>query len=253
MLDMKTGWQKICDGNPENINVIGDYVYFTDLNTLYRVSTNGKDKAIICDEKVRNVIVTSTGIFYVNCFDSKIYKMNLSTNKKVQISNDLCNVFSLEKDWIYYSSFRFENGNDIPYENDEIYKIKLDGSNKTKIITTESIRPIVYKGWVYYQSMLQYSKLYREKNDGSTIEKLDDSQVRYFNFSGNYIVFSDFNNTLKKVNLDNIKDTFTLDLIKNNIFRHTAILSIDNYLLLFNDRTEIYKLNANGIGEQISQ
>jgi len=253
MLDMKVGWQKICDDDAEDINVIGDYVYYTYLNTLYRISTNGKNKVALCEEKVRNVIVTSTEIYYINCYDSKIYKMNLNNNNKVPISADLCSIFSLEKDWIYYSGGGSEGDSGMSYQHSEIYKIKLDGSSKTKLITSESFRPIIHNGWLYYTNIDQQMKLFRGKSDGSTTEKVDDSSIRAFNFSGNYLVYSDFENIIKKVNLTNINENSTINLVKNDIFSCMYLLAIDNFILIYDQNKDVYKLNAKGVIEHISR
>jgi len=247
-LDMKTGWQKICDGDPEYINVIGDNVYFTDSGTLYRVSTSGGNKVKLCeDDNVRHVIATQTEIFYSNSSDFKIYKINLSNNNKVQVTDDKCGAFSIEDGWIYYPK---DVLNKI-----EVYKMKLDGSNKTKISNSSyGSGPVPNNNWLYYINSEEQKKVFRIKKDGSIVQKLIDEPVGlYFNILNNYIVYVDYEtNMLKKVNMDNINDTFTLDLVKNDVFGYKNLFSIDNYILIYSDK-KIHKLNANGIVEHITQ
>jgi len=253
-LDMKTGWQKICDGYPEYINVIGDNIYFTDLETLslYRVSTSGGNKVKLCEDKVINVIATPTEIFYTNYDDSKIYKINLSNNNKIQVTDDECENFSIEDGWIYYSKQVPTYSNPPYYSIFEGYKIKLDGSNKTKISTSHVSFPIPNNNWLYYKNPEEQCKMFRIKKDGSVVQKLRDEPVQYFfNILNKYIVYVDFETKkLKKVNMDNSNDTSTIDL-GNDVTGLVYMFSIDNYILIYSDKN-IHKLNANGIVEHIS-
>ena len=249
MLDMKTGWKRICDdAEPLNINVIGDYVYYTNMNNLYRISTNGENKTKLSEDNVRNLIVTSTDLYYINNADDKIYKMNLNTNSKAALSDGFCSRFTLDKDWIFYTAFSPQDNSSV------IYKIKLDGSNKTKLVTTKCNYVISHNDFLYFVEFdMETITIFRSTLDSSNKEKLYDDTNGNLNFLGNYLLYIDRNNTLKKINTNNLNENTSIELNKHSILSDSNILVIDNYILLHNPiNNGIYKINTNGTIEQIS-
>jgi len=249
MLDMRTGWKKICDdAEPLNINVIGNDVYYTYMNNLYRISTNGENKIKLSDDSIRNLLATSTDLYYINNADDKIYKMNLNTNSKAALSDGFCSRFTLDNDWIFYTGFSLEDKCSM------IYKMKLDGSNKTKLVTTISDYVTPHNDFLYFVEFdMETITIFRSKLDILNKEKLYDDANGNLNFLGNYLLYIDRNNTLKKINTNNLNENTSIELNKHSILSHSNILVIDNYILLHNPiNNGIYKINTNGTIEQIS-
>ncbi len=181
---------KICDDCSLSINVVGDYIYYINHSNIYKIKTDGTDKKQICQEKASRIYVVDDFICYQNMDDMKIYILNLTDNETYKLCDDTVEYgkFIVNEDCIYYSS----NG---------LNKIKIDGSNKTKLTTYDCNFPTIVDNFIYY---LSDDKIYKMNLDGSNTQEIFNGHVlAWLNITNNHIYFSDINNGgIYRLNLD---------------------------------------------------
>lgn len=99
------------------------------------------DYSILWD--VDSPIKKDNYIYYSSDFTNKefIYKLDLNTFKKQQITNIRAPYFAIGGDWIYFSNYSNEG---------YFYKVKLDGTGLTKLNSTHSTNIYVKDNYVYY-------------------------------------------------------------------------------------------------------
>ncbi len=168
-----------------NVNVVGDWIYFTDENAaskgIYRARLDGTEITKLITGTYYWVFVTKDYIFYSESAHSgKLYRANLNGSNATVICSDNCQEINYENGWFYYMSgnnickiredgtqkqivkagvtgtdFRVENGNAIFDENItySISTIKTDGSlYRRDMLDRESYSIInMNNGWVYFE------------------------------------------------------------------------------------------------------
>ncbi|MBV7271434.1 cell wall-binding repeat-containing protein [Clostridium sp. PL3] len=203
-------------GNGTNVAYYKGYLYYStskDGNKVYRIKDDGTELTKISDDYALNINIADNHIYYSNSSDSgKIYRMNLDGSDKTKII-DKYSVFTVVKNYIYYSyknqqesgfyrintdgSNNTKLSNDYTYysmsiadnyiyyansnDNDSIYKMKIDGSGKTKLCSDSSTSINLEDGWIYYEAADGTFtekgpgyKLYKIKTDGTERTKISD-------------------------------------------------------------------------------
>ncbi len=79
-----------------------------------------------------------------------------------------------QDDWIYYCEYDASSNYPGAPNNSSIYKMKTDGSNKTKLINVRAFDLNIKGDWLYY---ISNSKIYKIMIDGSNNQKVSDSVV----------------------------------------------------------------------------
>jgi hypothetical protein len=125
-------------------------------------------------------------------FSSYICKINTQDGNIIKIDDDYAYRINSLDDWIYY-----KKAND--YYN--IYKIRVDGTQKTKITYNTENDGMVYNfvatyQGIYYSVSVENSDfdkmgLYKINNDGSGITKLTDLKASFINVINNWVYFQD--------------------------------------------------------------
>lgn len=116
--------------------------------------------------------------------NGKRYKMYFNTSKEQTYSEygntggNISNsgIVAEKDDWIYYS-----NSND----NYSLYKIKQDGTQKTKLNSDRVSYINVMGGWVYYRNDSDKGYLYRIRTDGTDRTRLVDHEAKFINVVDN--------------------------------------------------------------------
>lgn len=110
-------------------------------------------------------------------------QINIQSNEHGNTSGNIANGgYVAQKDeWIYY-----RNSSD----DDRLYKVKIDGSQKTKITDDRPRYINVVSDWLFYSNEADKNKLYRIKTDGTQRTKIDDDSVGNILVEGNTIYFS---------------------------------------------------------------
>ena len=130
---------KINDESSGHIKVVGNWIYYSDSLTnskVYKIQKDGTNRLEVNNEEAKNeyycdkenivgdLLYDVTGNGLDNC---RIFRSKIDSSEKSKLSDDNVDYFTgidIVGDWIYYI-----NESDM----NNIYKIKLDGTNRTKV------------------------------------------------------------------------------------------------------------------------
>ena len=216
------------------LNVYGDWIYYLSNGTMYRIRTNGTSLTKVTTDNAKYINLIGDYIYYFNSSLGGVYKIKIADIEFGEaipelISNsitswDLLTEIVVDNGWIYY-----------PNNNDglSLYRIRLDGTNNTKINAAESRNlnvegdyiyfkegrqlykmniyggvktQITYEnvdyinlsnGWIYYRNNSDSGSLYKIKIDGTSKTKLSTDSVRNINVVGEWIYYQAENNNFK--------------------------------------------------------
>lgn len=84
-----TNVTRINDDTSSNVNVYGDYIYYSNKNDggkLYRINKDGSNKTEICGDRCDNINITENWIYYINKDDEgNLYKIKIDGSNKVKL------------------------------------------------------------------------------------------------------------------------------------------------------------------------
>ncbi len=159
------------------------YISEDDLH-IYKISINGDERQLICDDTVRgfNIIngkllirgSSEEGERYLAEYDLK--------NKDCKIIGDGKISVEWEHENRYYG---YMNTNESNY----IYSMNLDGTDIREVPNIEGEYFNFSDGWVYYSNSNDEYALYKARIDGSEITKLSSSDVDNIYIYGNTIYY----------------------------------------------------------------
>lgn len=150
------------------------FIYYSGANNgLYKMKSDGTEKVKLLDDSVADINVVDGWIYYLNVRDynenpnSRIYKVKIDGTCKTEVySQDNISNLIVINDWVYYKAFSNYN------PGYSIYKIKVDGTDKMQIINEGFIRYInVNDGYIYYNTPNEIDKI---KVDGTGKTKIYD-------------------------------------------------------------------------------
>ena len=98
-------------------------------------------------------------------------------------------------DWIYYLN--------IDDDKKKIYKIRIDGSDRTRVNEDSSWLLNVVGDWIYYLNIDDDKKIYKVRTDGRGRTKVNDDRSGDLNVVGDWIYYANFDdNKIYKVRTD---------------------------------------------------
>lgn len=148
-------------------------------------------------------------------------------------------IAAIQGDWIYYTDTLEMSG---------LFKIRTDGSGKTKI-TDDIVAGINVLGdWIYYANITDDGTLYKIKMDGTARTKLNSDWASEENIVGDWIYYTnvDDNVTLYKIKTDG---TSRVKLGDDG----AAFLNVINQSIYYanvDDDFKLYKINTDGTGRE---
>lgn len=139
--DAKIKDELIYGSNMKNLNVVGDYAYYTsDNDYLYKYSIE-KDKTIqIGNDRAEFINVIKDDIYYINKDDGRIYKIKTDGSDKIKVNDDPSEYLNIYDDWAYY----------VNSKDRSIYRIKLDGTICKRINDSPSSLINIVSNCIYY-------------------------------------------------------------------------------------------------------
>ena len=138
-------------------------------------------------------------------------------------------------DWIYYVNYS---------EDGQIYKIRTDGSGRTRVNNDNSRYLNVVGDWIYYSNESDNYKIYKIRIDGSERTRVNNDSSWFLNVVGDWVYYRNFSdgNKLYKIHTDGSKRT------RVNDDSSWSINVVDDwiyYCSLF-DGSNIYKIRTDG-------
>lgn len=252
-----------------------DWIFYSSLSQkggLYKVKKDGTEKTKIMDGYQSYMNILGDYLYYSG--DGwELTKIKLDGSEKEIFSKSAFHI-NVIKDYIYYT---YGAG----YQDGFIYRMKTDGSEKSKLSSDHASQIIVKDNWIYYTSYYQKlikmdingnsktkllsgksiselnvegdwlffnydRKLYKMKNDGTELICLSSDDARYINVYGEWVYYSNFSN---KKNLVRIKMDGTQRKEINQI-KSFEISIIDN-CLFFYDMSKMVKLEIKEIDKDM--
>ncbi|HYF75000.1 MAG TPA: DUF5050 domain-containing protein [Candidatus Nitrosocosmicus sp.] len=188
---------KLNDEMSFGINVLGDWIYYSNIDedlTMYKIKTDGAGKTKICNDKyVGSMYVVGNWIYYISgAPKASLYRIGVDGKNKKLLSGKDVTEFVVAGDYIYYD------------ERGSISRVKTDGTGWKQIAKGGIFAYFIVHGdWIYYSTPMEDMKLYRMKTDGTKKTKVYDVHADYKNIIGDWIYFSDFHTgNLCKIKLD---------------------------------------------------
>jgi uncharacterized protein YchJ len=142
-------------------------------------------------------------IYYVNDTDGySIYKIRTDGSGRTKLNDDNSRYINVVGQWIYYVSYEgqgfIEPSNDYPMpvsgipdnsRSYNIYRMRIDGSNREKLNSDNSRFLKVIEDWIYYNNQSDGGSLCRIRTDGSDRSKLNSGESLYINIDGDWIYY----------------------------------------------------------------
>lgn len=188
-LDNKTGiTERISSLRAECINVIGDRIYFLkDTSTspdfinyqwgrLYSIKTDGNDLRMVSDEYIKYFYIKDGWIYYINESDGIGKKWFSGEYVKAGYM------------WNYPAEMYFHG---------RIYRMRLDGTERTKLTDEGAFCFYIYNEQIYYYDGCSDGTYYKVNLDGSGKTLLEGQWFRVWDGYG-YYYFTETESTGKK-------------------------------------------------------
>ncbi len=255
-----SGRTKINDDNSRYLNVVGDWIYysnyeleglaaaeFVDPNrnyNIYKIRTDGNERTQINDDNSLGLKVIDGWIYYRNFSDDgKLYKIRTDGSDRTKLTDDVVLFINIEDDWIYYIN---------ESDSHKIYKIDIDGTNR-KCILDEA--PTCYylnvvDDWFYFTVMMYGERIHKLRVDGSEGREVSNGRhAHYLNTDGNRIYF---------INLDDNGEINSISLEGNERVRINDDTSwliniVGDWVYYSNkdDNEKFYRIRTDGSDRQI--
>jgi putative cell wall-binding protein len=154
---------------------------------FYKMDINTRETKLSSGEYFKSMIVKNGYIYFTTLGDNRIRKMPTAGNKKDDGTTDnkeidfgiKGTVLDVTNDYIYYTDTNGDN-----------YRIKEDGSGKTKIASIPG-KFIISGDWVYYvmQGKDNLNQLHKKKLDGTQDIGLNAYKVDSFAVTGDWVYY----------------------------------------------------------------
>lgn len=169
--------QLVCD----HLSVNGDWFYWESSSdgaeNLYRDQVGGFGFSQLAQNTGGLYAATDDWIFYTDA--NGLHKVRPDGTEPSVFIHDSILWLNVADGWIYYT-----HSNDTADAG--IYKMRTDGSEKTKLSDENNHHYVNVSGdWIYYTNF----QLYKMRTDGSETTKLDDSLCSQINIANNNIYF----------------------------------------------------------------
>lgn len=131
---------------------------------------------------------------YYRVHQKGLYRMKTDFSDNTRISEDITYNLNVVGDWIYYVD-------SITYQ---VFKMKLDGTDKTLVLDKKVSGLQVHNGYFYYLGMDSANKLYRSNLEGQEEVLLSSNYVARFYIQNNklYYTIANIDHRLVTINLD---------------------------------------------------
>lgn len=147
-----------------NLNLIGDWLYYSDNNSLHRVRTDGNNQETLYDlGQMSAVQIVDETIYFINDQDdNNPYRMTLDGGNVERIIDVSLTSMTVFEDHILFSH---ESGREGRME-----RMQPDGSERETLLIGEASAIMIWEDYYYYIG--QESRLYRMDQSGTTEPEL---------------------------------------------------------------------------------
>lgn len=204
--DLKNSFVPITNIDSDYINrffVYNGKIYYSKDNTngsddiyakLAVMNVDGSSASIIDEYIPDQMVADKDGLFAVSMdavTERKITKFDLNGGNKTVLESDSVAFMTIAGEYIYYTNID---------DNFNLYRIKKDGTNKTKILDNKLDYTAVISNqneffgvigeYVYYINKNDNNKIYKVKTDGTGNSVIVDTNVSKLCVKDNYLYYS---------------------------------------------------------------
>lgn len=231
------------------ISVTEDWVYYSKETIkdgyagVYRIKHDGTQKELLASGKFWYIYATDEWVYYADgtpYIGGTLFRMKPDGTQSEQVSNQRCKSISINGDWIYYTLWQ------APFA----YKMRLDGTENTRLEPVRTIRNIVVEDdtlYTYDGNLLRIKQL-----DGPGYKQYVQRGIEQFNVSDGCIYFVKNQTgqaTFYKINSDlsGYTELFTM----NGSFTNEYMCVIDDWLYFSrrDKKDRMYRVKTDGSGE----
>lgn len=251
-----TGKATLCVGEPREIFIVGDWIYFVD-DGIFKVRTDGKDLMRLTAMYPETMTIEGDWVYFVG-EESFIYRLKADgtngDNPSILSDGPTARDFVVDGDYMYYVK---DTGKETTVINgvkttDEtytgIYKMKTDGTGKT-LLANEKADTGVYKNgeWLYYSYYNITNKVssqFKIRLDGTEKTSTDDGSIFGMVYK-DWFYFRDANDlsSLYRMRLNGTEKTKIID---NNPTRWKFKNDYIYYVSYPNDKFNLMKMKTDG-------
>lgn len=163
--------QQLDDEEIERFQISGKYIYYTTKDDDFkRMEKDGSGIKKI-ENGIASFQIVSNEVYYISKSNGHLMKLNLKDNTETEVVNKKIKTFNIYEKTIYYA---VNDGTERA-----IYKMKLSGKKKEKIVELESANVFlcVVDNWIYYTDKVEnspyYYTIYRIKTNGEKREAVN--------------------------------------------------------------------------------
>lgn len=240
----------VTDNFVTSLGVTDEWIYYIkpDMKDgfagIYRIKHNGTKRELLASGVYWYLYVTDEWVYYADgtyAAGGNIFRMKPDGTRSEMISNHACASINIVGEWMYY----------INRYSDFAYKMRLDGTERTKIKPAETITNLVVEGdnvYTYDGRMLRVKKLgskeyYAEyEQDKITCFTVLDGEI--------YFVKDEYHrDTFYKLSPD-MKERTKIIRVKDST-ESVYMCIIDGWLYFPNgeDRLKMYRVKTDGSGK----
>lgn len=173
--------------------------------TLYRIRLDGTEAMQITDAYITRFNIVGNWIYYIN--SGSLYKMKTNGANNTKINNEEVKSFSIysisvEKRWIVFHAGDIWGSMDLRPESYTIYRMRTNGRRLETVGEEKAYELVMKDGWIYYTNYADNRKLYRIRPDGRGKTKLSEDAVFDIFFMGKTMYYSGSTN-IYEMSIDN--------------------------------------------------
>lgn len=250
---------KICNGDIDYINIIEDWIYFNDYpKGIYKIKADGTEKKKIWNGHEINDLNVVANQAYFSADWKSLCKMNISENEMEVINNDNSGFPNMHivNDWIYFYSANSYVG-ELKERN--IYKMRIDGTEKLLAMQGEVYDFTVAGDWIYYINKTESNDtLVKVKIDGTECQILaENANLDGLNVAGNWVYYlvaiNDEDEIDMLFNLYKIKlDGTGCQKIAEEIYVFGGMINIaGDWIFYQTDEGDLYRIKTDGTNEEM--
>ena len=206
------------NGHVSEVSVVGEWVYHTRVNdsitsewyrltgAIYRMRLDGTEAELIVNDFGTFLHVIDGWIYYLNQDSNfNLYRVRTDGTGHERISDSVIITMNVADGWVFYNLFSQRHLgapeslfsqliDDSIYisQNSYIYKVRVDGTERTRLSNVNSNTILVDDGWIYYTDFDNNFVLYRMRLDGTEVMRVIDDPVNTPNIVDGWIYYVNF-------------------------------------------------------------
>ncbi len=239
----------VCEDSADYLNVDNGWLYYcnkNDNNRIYKIKSDGSNRECLSEGSAEYLCLHEGWLVYASpCDGGKIYKLRNDGSESVKLGDDKAKFLSVMGEWVYFSSDGI-GGRLYKIHLDGVREFCVTDDSLSSYLGGKSYA--IDKNWVYYIN--KNSRLYKVRLDGTEKTKLNDNLTANMFFYNGYVYYS-FLKKLSRVKLDGTCDQviFESEGEINNLVLYDGYFYYQNGPGFRNEGDSlIYRIKIDGTG-----